>query len=96
MGKVGASAGRSIALRDGAVLQPYLRVAAAQEFSRDNKVKVNTTRFDNELFGSRAEVGAGVSVSLSKRLQLHADFEYMNGRHIEQPWGANVGLKLAF
>jgi outer membrane autotransporter protein len=96
LGKVGASAGRSIALRDGAVLQPYLRVAAAQEFSRDNKVKVNTTRFDNELFGSRAEVGAGVSVSLSKRLQLHADFEYMNGRHIEQPWGANVGLKLAF
>lgn len=96
LGKVGTAAGRSINLKDGGVLKPYLRVAVAQEFSRNNEVKVNTTRFDNELFGSRAEVGAGVSVSLSARLQLHADFDYMKGKHVEQPWGANVGLKLAF
>lgn len=96
LAKVGASAGRSIILKDGAVVRPYVRLAAAQEFARDNEVKVNSTRFDNELSGSRAEVGAGVSVSLSERLQLHADFDYMKGRHVEQPWGANVGLKLAF
>jgi len=41
-------------------------------------------------------LGAGVSVSLSERLQLHADFDYMKGKNVEQPWGANVGLKLAF
>ncbi|WP_340163290.1 autotransporter outer membrane beta-barrel domain-containing protein [Pseudomonas maioricensis] len=96
LAKVGASAGRSIILKDGAVVRPYVRLAAAQEFARDNEVKVNSTRFDNDLSGSRAEVGAGVSVSLSERLQLHADFDYMKGRHVEQPWGANVGLKLAF
>ncbi|WP_229636119.1 autotransporter outer membrane beta-barrel domain-containing protein [Pseudomonas syringae] len=96
LGKVGASAGRSIALKDGGVLQPYLRVAAAHEFSRNNQVEVNKTRFDNQLSGSRGEVGAGVSVSLSERLQLHADFDYMKGKGVEQPWGANVGLKLAF
>lgn len=96
LGKVGASAGRSIALKDGGVLQPYLRVAAAHEFSRNNEVEVNKTRFDNQLSGSRGEVGAGVSVSLSERLQLHADFDYMKGKGVEQPWGANVGLKLAF
>lgn len=96
LAKVGASAGRSVALKDGGVVRPYLRLAAAQEFSRDNEVKVNSTRFDNELFGSRAEVGAGVSVSLSERLQLHADFDYMKGKQVEQPWGANVGLKFAF
>lgn len=96
LAKAGASAGRSITLKDGGVVRPYLRVAAAQEFSRDNEVKVNSTRFDNDLFGSRAEVGAGVSVSLSERLQLHADFDYMKGKQVEQPWGANVGLKFAF
>lgn len=96
LGKVGSSVGRNIALKDGGVLQPYLRVAVAQEFSRSNDVKVNDSRFDNNLFGSRAELGAGVSVSLSERLQLHADFDYMKGRHVEQPWGANVGLRLAF
>jgi outer membrane autotransporter protein len=35
-------------------------------------------------------------VSLSERLQVHADFDYMKGKHVEQPWGANVGLRLAF
>ncbi|MEE5096811.1 autotransporter outer membrane beta-barrel domain-containing protein [Pseudomonas alliivorans] len=96
LGKVGTSAGRSIALKDGGVLQPYMRVALAQEFSRSNDVSVNDAKFDNSLFGSRAELGAGVSVSLSERLQVHADFDYMKGRHVEQPWGANVGVRLAF
>lgn len=96
LGKVGTSLGRSVALKDGGVLQPYVRVAVAQEFSRRNEVKANDVKFDNSLFGSRGELGAGVSVSLSEHLKLHADFDYMKGRHIEQPWGANVGLRLAF
>jgi outer membrane autotransporter protein len=96
LGKVGSSVGRSISLKDGGVLQPYLRAAVAHEFARSNKVEINDTRFNNDLFGSRAELGAGVSVSLSSRLQVHADFDYMKGDHVEQPWGANVGVRLAF
>jgi outer membrane autotransporter protein len=96
LGKVGSTVGRSFAMKDGGVVKPYARVALAQEFSRSNDVSVNGQRFDNDLFGSRAELGAGVSVSLSERLQVHADFDYMKGEHVEQPWGANVGLRLAF
>lgn len=96
LGKVGSTLGRSFALKDGGVVKPYARVALAHELSRSNDVSVNGQRFDNDLFGSRAELGAGVSVSLSERLQVHADFDYMKGEHVEQPWGANVGLRLAF
>ena len=96
LGKVGTSMGRNIALKDGGVVQPYVRVAAAQEFSRSNDVEVNDSKFDNGMFGSRAEVGTGVSVSLSERVQVHADFDYMKGKRVEQPWGANVGLRYAF
>lgn len=96
LGKVGTSVGRNIALKDGGLLQPYVQVAVAHEFARSNEVKVNDTRFNNELFGSRAELGAGVAVSLSKRLQVHADFDYMKGDNVEQPWGANVGVRFAF
>jgi outer membrane autotransporter protein len=96
LGKVGTSVGRSIALKDGGIFQPYVKVAFAQEFSRSNDVKVNDKRFDNSLFGSRAEFGAGAAVSLSERVQVHADFDYMKGKRIEQPWGANVGVRLAF
>jgi outer membrane autotransporter protein len=96
LGKVGSTLGKSVQLKDGGLLQPYVRVALAQEFSRRNEVKINGTGFDNNLFGSHAEVGAGVAVSLSERLQLHADFDYMKGKDVEQPWGANLGLRLAF
>lgn len=96
LGKVGTTVGRSFAMKDGGLVKPYARVALAQEFSRSNDVSVNGQRFDNDLFGSRAELGAGVSVSLSERLQVHADFDYMKGEHGEQPWGANVVLRLAF
>ncbi|MFK3796193.1 autotransporter outer membrane beta-barrel domain-containing protein [Pseudomonas sp. NPDC088444] len=96
LGKVGATLGRQFALKDGGVVQPYVRVAAAHEFSRGNDVSVNGQRFDSDVFGSRAELGAGLSVSLSERLQVHADFDYMKGEHVEQPWGANLGVRLAF
>ncbi|MDY7561019.1 autotransporter outer membrane beta-barrel domain-containing protein [Pseudomonas sp. CCC3.2] len=96
LGKVGSSVGRNIALKDGGVLRPYLRAAVAHEFARSNRVSVNETSFDNDLFGSRAELGVGLAVSLSKNLQVHADFDYMKGNNVEQPWGANVGIRLAF
>ena len=77
-------------------LSPYVKVALAQEFARDNEVKVNGNRFRNDLQGTRAELGAGLSLSVAKDLQLHADFEYMNGTKIKQPWGGSVGLRYAF
>ncbi len=97
LGKAGATLGRNLELPDGGLLQPYLRVAMAHEFSRnDNTVKVNDTAFDNSLFGTRGELGVGVSAALSTDLQLHAEFDYMKGEHIEQPWGVNLGLRYAF
>ena len=75
---------------------PYIKVALAQEFARDNEIKVNGNRFKNDLHGTRGELGVGLALSVASNLQLHADFEYMNGQSIEQPWGANVGLRYAF
>ncbi|MBV6752197.1 autotransporter outer membrane beta-barrel domain-containing protein [Pseudomonas chlororaphis] len=93
LGKVGATVGRNLTLDSGTVVQPYLRAAVAHEFAKNNEVKVNNTVFNNDLSGSRSEFGAGVAVKLSKDLQVHADFDYANGKSIEQPFGANVGLR---
>lgn len=78
------------------VLRPYIKVALAQEFAKNNQVKVNGHRFKNDLYGTRGELGAGLALALSSNLQAHADFEYMKGQNIEQPWGANIGLRYAF
>lgn len=93
LGKAGVTAGRNFTLDSGSVVQPYVRVAGAHEFAKRNEVQVNNNTFNNDLSGSRGELGAGVAVAFSDTLQLHADFDYANGEHIEQPFGANVGLR---
>ena len=93
LGKVGTNVGRKFALKDGGFVQPYVKVAAAHEFVTSNQVSINGNRFHNDLSGSRAELGAGVAAQVTEKLQLHADFDYMKGNNIEQPWGMNVGLR---
>ena len=96
LGKVGATVGRNIDLGDGKVVQPYLRAAYAHEFAKNNEVEVNDNVFNNDLSGSRGELGAGVSMSLTDKVSMHADVDYSNGEHIEQPWGVNFGLRYLF
>ncbi len=93
LGKVGATVGKTIHLDEGRILQPYLKAALAHEFANNSEVKVNDNSFKNDLSGSRGELGAGVALSLSKDFQVHADFEYSNGRNIEMPYSMNVGLR---
>jgi outer membrane autotransporter protein len=93
LGKVGATVGRNFDLGDGNVLQPYLRAAYVHEFANNNDVKVNDNKFSNDLSGSRGELGAGVAMTLTDKVSVHADFDYSNGNKIEQPWGANVGVR---
>lgn len=93
MAKAGATVGRDIQLDSGSVVQPYLRAAMVHEFANNNKVSVNNNVFNNDLSGSRAEFGAGVAVKLSQNVQLHADLEHSSGGKVEQPWGANVGVR---
>lgn len=96
LGKVGVTAGRNFTMDSGSVVQPYVRVAGVHEFAKNNEVQVNNNVFNNDLSGSRGELGAGVAVAFSDSLQLHADFDYSNGDNIEQPFGANVGLRYSW
>lgn len=97
IGKIGTHLGRRIELPDGGILQPYLKVAAAQEFAKANKVRINDTySFNNDLSGGRVEVGAGVIAQLSEAIQLHGDVDYGNGRNMEQPWGVSLGVRYAW
>ncbi|WP_122764286.1 autotransporter outer membrane beta-barrel domain-containing protein [Pseudomonas viridiflava] len=96
LGKLGVTVGRDFIMNDGSVVQPYLRAAVAHEFASDNKARVNGQVFKSDLSGSRAEFGAGVAVSLSQNLQLHGDFEHSQGKHVDQPWGVNVGLRYSW
>ncbi|TWC17618.1 MULTISPECIES: autotransporter outer membrane beta-barrel domain-containing protein [unclassified Pseudomonas] len=93
LGKAGVTVGRDMQLDNGATVQPYVRAALAHEFAKNNEVKVNNNVFNNDLSGSRAELGAGIAVNLSQRWQAHAEVEYMNGKGIEMPIGGTVGVQ---
>ncbi|WP_256832433.1 autotransporter outer membrane beta-barrel domain-containing protein [Pseudomonas sp. Pse1] len=96
LGKVGATVGRNFVLGEGKVVQPYLRTAYVHEFATDSDVEVNTNRFNSDLSGSRGELGAGIAMKVTDRVAIHADFDYSNGDKIEQPWGANVGVRYSW
>lgn len=93
VGKVGATLGRTLDLGGGRSVQPYVRTAIAHEFARRNEVTVNDNRFNNDLAGSRGEVGVGIAVNLGNRFQANAGFDYAHGDALEQPWGVNAGLR---
>lgn len=96
LAKLGATAGRNFDVGQGRVVQPYVRAALVHEFADDNEVRVNDNVFNNDLSGSRGELGVGVAMSLTEKWQVHADFDYSNGQRIEQPWGANVGVRYSW
>ncbi|WP_338569245.1 autotransporter outer membrane beta-barrel domain-containing protein [Pseudomonas canadensis] len=96
VGKVGVTAGKNIQLESGGVLQPYLRTALAHEFDQSNKVFINDQSFNNDLSGSRIELAAGVAMSVSENVKLHADIETSQGKKIDHPWGVNFGVRYDF
>ena len=96
LGKVGTTVGRNFVLGKGKVVQPYLRAAYVHEFAKNSDVEVNDNRFTTDLSGSRGELGAGLAVTLTDKVSMHADFDYSNGDKIEQPWGANVGVRYSW
>ncbi|MGU9830731.1 autotransporter outer membrane beta-barrel domain-containing protein [Pseudomonas sp. LF242] len=96
IGKVGVTLGKNVQLDSGSILQPYLRTAAARDFSPDNRVYINDQRFNNNLSGASVEVAGGMAVSLSKNLSLHAEVSHSKGKAYDMPWGATAGLQYAF
>jgi outer membrane autotransporter protein len=96
LGKAGTYVGRSIRLQSGSFIEPYVKLALAHEFAKNNEVRVNDTTFSDDLSGSRGEVGAGVAAKITDVLQVHADIDYSNGKNIEQPWGVNVGVRYSW
>ncbi|SFG96401.1 autotransporter outer membrane beta-barrel domain-containing protein [Pseudomonas sp. NFACC45] len=96
LGKVGVTMGRGMTLDDGSVLQPHIRTAVVQEFAKHNEVRVNDNKFNNDLSGTRFEVAAGASWTLSDRWQVHAELDTSKGDNLTKDFGFNFGAHYQF
>lgn len=96
LGKVGTTVGKTISLGGDSMIQPYVKAAFAHEFAQRNQVQVNNNVFNNDLSGSRAELGAGVAWTVAKDFQVYSEAGYMNGKHIEMPYSFSLGASYRF
>lgn len=96
LGKAGVTLGRGMTLSNGSVLQPHIRAAFVHEFVNNNEVRVNDNKFNNDLSGSRFEVGAGASWTLNDRWQLHAELDTSKGDNVTKDFGVNMGAHYSF
>lgn len=94
--KAGATLGRNWSLNNGLILQGYVRAAATYEFSGSNRLFINDNQFRSSQQGPGAEIGTGVNVSLSDKLNFFADVQRSQGEHITMPWAYSTGLRWAF
>ena len=96
LGKVGTTVGKTIVLGTDSMIQPYVKAAFAHEFAQRNQVQVNNNVFNNDLSGSRAELGAGVAWTVAKDFQVYSEAGYMNGKNIEMPYSFSLGASYRF
>lgn len=96
LGKVGTTLGKTISLGGDSMIQPYVKAAFAHEFAQRNQVQVNNNVFNNDLSGSRAELGAGVAWTVAKDFQVYGEAGYMKGKNIEMPYSFSLGASYRF
>ncbi|MBO3274834.1 autotransporter outer membrane beta-barrel domain-containing protein [Pseudomonas schmalbachii] len=92
-GRVGALFGKSMQIGNGMAAQPYARTSYVHEFDGDSSVTVNGYKLDNNIAGSRMEVGLGGVLQVSERTKVSLDVEHAKGNDVEEPLAVNLGVR---
>ncbi|PTQ69107.1 autotransporter outer membrane beta-barrel domain-containing protein [Pseudomonas sp. GV071] len=92
-GRVGSLFGKTFKLENGMTAQPYAKASYVHEFAGDSSVKVNGYTLDNQIAGSRAEVGLGGILQVSEKVKVSLDVEHAQGESVEEPWAVNLGVR---
>lgn len=95
LGTLGVNVGKTFETSKG-TFQPYMKLAVTHEFAGGNSVTINDIRLENDISGTRFEVGAGIAAQMTQRLQAYADGSYSIGKRLDKPWGVNVGVRYSF
>ena len=87
------TAGRTLTLKNGTAVQPWLKVAVINEFAGSNSISINGNHFNNDLSGLRGEYGAGLSVQLTSDVYGYSDASFSTGAKIRSPVAARLGIR---
>ncbi|MDR2463771.1 MAG: autotransporter outer membrane beta-barrel domain-containing protein, partial [Verrucomicrobiales bacterium] len=92
----GVVAGKTLKLKSGGALQPYVKISGVEMVSSGGKLTAMGTTVRPNLDGARAELGAGIIWQLDAHNQLHLDYEASFGDKYDKPWGLTAGYRYHF
>ncbi|WP_440465920.1 autotransporter outer membrane beta-barrel domain-containing protein [Pseudomonas sp. YH-1] len=92
-GRLGVRGGKEIQLDRDMRLQAYATASYIDELAGNTHVRVNGEKLNNELPGSRGELGAGAALQVSRQQKVSLEVDYAKGDHLEQPWAVTLGYR---
>ena len=94
-GELGTILAASYTLNQMAI-KPYIKLAIAREFIKNNTVAINGIGFDNDFSGNVGKYGMGLDATVANNTSIFAEVDYLNGSKVETPVTANIGFRLRF
>ncbi|WP_274540899.1 MULTISPECIES: outer membrane autotransporter HyxB [Escherichia] len=95
LGEAGTRVGYDFAVGNSTV-KPYLNLAALNEFSDGNKVRLGDESVNASIDGAVFRVGAGVQADITKNMGAYASLDYTKGDDIENPLQGVVGINVTW
>ncbi|ENT2429035.1 autotransporter outer membrane beta-barrel domain-containing protein [Escherichia coli] len=95
LGEAGTRVGYDFAVGNASV-KPYLNLAALNEFSDGNKVRLGDESVNASIDGAAFRVGAGVQADITKNMGAYASLDYTKGDDIENPLQGVVGINVTW
>ncbi len=92
-GRVGLRGGKEVQLDRDMRLQTYAVASYIDELAGNTHVRVNGEKLNNQLPGSRGELGAGAALQVSRQQKVSLEVDYAKGDHLEQPWAVTLGYR---
>jgi len=77
-------------------VRPYIKVAAAREFTKRNRTEINEVAFDTRYSGNVGQYGAGLTADVARNASLYTEVTYQKGNKVETPVYATAGFRLRF
>lgn len=95
LGEGGTRVGYDFAVGN-ATVKPYLNLAALNEFSDGNKVRLGDESVNASIDGAAFRVGAGVQADITKNMGAYASLDYTKGDDIENPLQGVVSINVTW
>jgi len=92
-GRVGLRGGKETQLDRDMRLQTYAVASYIDELAGNTHARVNGEKLNNQLPGSRGELGAGAALQVSRQQKVSLEVDYAKGDHLEQPWAVTLGYR---